>query len=109
MARKTNNNYMKISRELLSNGHDLSRKAILLYLWLNELEQRYTEEDGERDWFMKSDKELAKVSGMSVGIVKEAKKELREKGFIEVSRGGWNFKTTGKSSISQPTVYKLLK
>lgn len=109
MSRRTNDNFMKISRETLSDSFRLSKKAIVLWLWLNELEQRYTEEYGKRDWFMKTDSELAEIAGMSINTVKAAKKELKDHGFIEVSRGHWHYATTGKSSLKQPSVYRLLK
>lgn len=82
---------------------------MVLYLWLNELEQRFTEENGKRDWFMQTNEELCNVTGMSINTIKKAKKELKDKGFISVSRGNWHYANTGKSSIKQPTIYYLLK
>lgn len=109
MGRKIKSNYMKISREILDCNNRLSRKAIILYLWLNELEQRFTEQNGDRDWFMYTNDELVELTGMSIKVVKEAKRELIDRGFISVSRGNWCYSSTGKSSIKQPSVYRILK
>lgn len=109
MGRYTNENYVKITRDIMKSG--LSNKAILLFLWLNELEQRFTSERNfdQRDWFMHTDREISEKSGMSINTVKSAKKELKEKGFIEISRGGWHYTKTGKSGIKQPTVYRIIR
>lgn len=109
MSRRTEKDYMKIPRETLRDTANLSRNAILLFLWLNELEQRYTEENGARDWFMQTNAELVEKTGLCLDSVKDAKRELKEKGFIEVFRGGWHYVSTGKSSIKQPCCFRILK
>lgn len=109
MGRKTKSDYMKITRKLFDKEYNLSRNAIYLFVWLNELEQIFTEDDGGRDWFTHTDKEISERTGMCLGNVKKAKRELVEKGFIETSRGNWHFVSTGKSSIRQPTVYRIIR
>ena len=66
---------------------ELSDKARLLFFWLNELEQRYTNE--KREYFYRSDEQLASDLGWSERTVKYAKKELRQSGLIETSYIRW--------------------
>lgn len=109
---KTGNRfYMQLSRKLFDKDHkDMSRNAKWLYVCLTELEQRYTSgEEGSRDWFLQTDKELCEITGFSINTLKAAKAELRKTDLVEVSRGKWIYKDTGKSSIKQPTKYRILR
>lgn len=113
MGRKTCFPYVKTPQELTDRENRLSNKAILLYVWLNQIEQHKTpnpeKDQYTRDWFLCTDKELCEYSGLSINTVKSAKKELKERGFITVGRGNWQYVNTGKSSLRQPCKYQIIK
>ena len=105
-----NRYYMQLSRAIFDAEHkDLSRNAKWLFVCLNELEQRYTPNDGSRDWFLQTDKDLCEITGFSINTLKAAKAELRKTDLVEVTRGKWEYVATGKSAIKQPTRYRILK
>lgn len=107
--KKGNVFYMELSRALFDIDHkDLSRNAKWLFVCLNEMEQRYCPDRG-RDWFLCTDKQLCEISGFSINTLKAAKSELRKTDLVEVSRGKWIYNDTGKSGISQPTKYRILR
>ena len=79
---------MQLSRHLFADKYKtLSINAKWLYVVLNELEQRYTGND--KDWFFRTDAELAEDAGMSEKTLKRAKAELKETGLIKVSLAHW--------------------
>lgn len=87
---------------------NLSDKAILLFFWLNELEQRYT--NGDTDYFYRSDEQLASDLKWSEKTVKSAKKELRESGLIEIGYVRWWMDDEHtKKSKKRVTSYKILQ
>lgn len=107
--KKGNIFYMELSRAIFDDKHkDLSRNAKWLFVCLNELEQRFCPDRG-RDWFLSTDKDLCDITGFSINTLKAAKSELRKTDLVEVSRGQWIYADTGKSSIKQPTKYRILR
>lgn len=105
-----NSFYMELSRAIFDNDHQkqMSRNAKWLFVCLNEMEQRRCTGKGQ-DWFLCTDKELCELSGFSINTLKQAKSELRKTDLIEVTRGHWKYVETGKSSVKQPTVYRILR
>lgn len=101
-----NDYYLQLSRHLFADKYkNLSINAKWLYVVLNELEQRYTGE--KKDWFFRSDAELAADAGMSEKTLKRAKAELKETGLIEITIAHWVDKETGKKSRKKITAYKI--
>ena len=101
-----NDYYLQLSRHLFADKYkNMSINAKWLYVVLNELEQRFTGKD--KDWFFRTDEELAKDAGMSEKTLKRAKAELRETGLIEVSLAHYIDKETGKKSKKKVTAYKI--
>ena len=92
----------------------MSGSAIKLFIALNKIES-IKEACGELNgavgqrWFLCTDGEIRGHTGMNVKSIQSAKKELKEHGFIDVSRGNWHYKQTGKSDIRQPCRYQILK
>lgn len=107
---KTGNRfYMELSREIFTEEYkNLSRNAKWLFICLNELEQRFCPSEG-RDWFLATNDQLCQITGFSEKTLKIAKAELRETDLVEMTRGKWIYVATGKSSIKQPTRYRILK
>lgn len=76
-------------------------------MYLNELEQRYC---NENSFFFRTDQQLCEDTGFSINTLKRAKAELKKyPELIKISRGHWQYPNTGKSSIQQPTRYEILK
>ena len=83
---KTGNaHYMQVPRDVWEYG--LSNKALILYFWLNELEQRYT--NGKVDYFYRSDEALAEDLNWNIKTVKAAKAELKETDLIRCGFVHW--------------------
>ena len=101
-----NTNYAQISR--LIWNYDISDKAKLLFFWLNELEQRYT--GTYRDYFFRSDEQLASDLHWNIKTVKTAKAELKNTDLIRCSRVRWYTDDTHtKLSTKYVTGYRILK
>ena len=96
--------YMQVSREIWDK--DLSDRAKLLFLWLNELEQRYTGE--HRNYFYRTDAMLAEDMNWNIKTVQKAKSELKESGLIKTSRVRFVDKDK-KHSTYWMTGYTILK
>ena len=80
---KYNNTYfMQVSRAIWDI--DLSDRAKLLFLWLNELEQRYT--NSKQDYFYRTDEMLAEDMKWNIKTVRKVKAELKASGLIRTSR-----------------------
>lgn len=77
MKRKAGN-FLELSRELFNEERfkNLSLNAKWLYVTLNELEHRYT--GPNKDFFFRSNEDLAEDTGLSISAVKRAKNELRD-------------------------------
>ena len=101
-----NDYYLQLSRHLFADKYkDMSINAKWLYVVLNELEQRFTGKD--KDWFFRTDEELAKDAGMSEKTLKRAKAELRESGLVEITLAHFVDKQTGEKSKKKVTAYKI--
>ena len=101
-----NDYYLQLSRHLFADKYkDMSINAKWLYVVLNELEQRFTGKD--KDWFFRTDEELAKDAGMSEKTLKRAKSELRESGLVEITLAHFVDKQTGEKSKKKVTAYKI--
>ena len=105
-----NNFYMELSRCLFTEECDhLSQNAKWLFVVLNELEQRFCGTSG-RDFFLRSDNELAGDSGMSLATFKRAKAELVRTDLIKTWQSHWILdKETKKLSEKHVTAYRILK
>lgn len=80
---KYNNTFfMQVSREIWNR--DLSDRAKLLFLWLNELEQRYT--STKQNYFYRTDEQLAEDMGWNIKTVRKVKAELKATDLIRTSR-----------------------
>lgn len=102
---KYNNTYfMQVSREIWNI--DLSDHAKLLFVWLNELEQRYT--GTKQNYFYRTDEMLAQDMKWNIKTVQKAKKELKASGLIRTSRVRFVDKE-GKRSTFWMTGYTILK
>lgn len=73
---------MQVSREIWD--YNLSDRAKLLFLWLNELEQRYT--GPKQNYFYRTDEQLAEDMGWNIKTVRNAKAELRATDLIRITR-----------------------
>ena len=101
-----NDYYLQLSRHLFADKYkDMSINAKWLYVVLNELEQRFTGTD--KDWFFRTDEELAKDAGMSEKTLKRAKAELRRSGLVEITLAHFVDKETGEKSKKKVTAYKI--
>ena len=101
-----NDYYLQLSRHLFADKYkDMSINAKWLYVVLNELEQRFTGKD--KDWFFRTDEELAKDAGMSEKTLKRAKSELRKSGLVEITLAHFVDKQTGEKSKKKVTAYKI--
>ena len=101
-----NDYYLQLSRHLFADKYkDMSINAKWLYVVLNELEQRFTGKD--KDWFFRTDEELAKDAGMSEKTLKRAKSEFRESGLVEITLAHFVDKQTGEKSKKKVTAYKI--
>ena len=101
-----NDYYLQLSRHLFADKYkNMSINAKWLYVVLNELEQRFTGKD--KDWFFRTDEELAKDAGMSEKTLKRAKSELRESGLVEITLAHFVDKQTGEKSKKKVTAYKI--
>lgn len=97
--------YMQVSRKIWI--YDISDKAKVLFFWLNELEQRYTNKGTK--YFFRTDAELAADLNWHINTLKKAKKELRETGLIEINKAHWIDPRTGRKSEKMVSVYRILK
>lgn len=104
---KNNNTfYAQISRAIWN--YDISDKAKLLFFWLNELEQRYT--GTHREYFYRTDEQLADDLHWNIKTLKAAKAELKKTDLVKLSRVRWY--TDGsheKLSKKYVTGYRILK
>ena len=102
-----NSFYMELSRELFREPYSrLSINAKWLFVVLNELEQRFTGEN--EDFFYRSNKELAKDTGMSLSTLKRAKAELLSTDLVQSWQAHFIDKNKKKSE-KHFTAYRILK
>lgn len=105
---KYNNDfYLQLSRHLFDDKYiNLSVSAKWLFVVLNELEQRYCSRD--KNYFYRTDSDLAEDSGLSLSTVKRAKKELIDAGLIKCNLSPFVSELTNKKSKMHVTVYEIL-
>ena len=104
---KTGNvHFMQVSRDIWD--YELSDKAKMLFFWLNELEQRFTGK--EREWFFRSDEQLASDLNWSLKTLKSAKAELKKTDLIKCNfTHWWEDESRKKLSKKHITVYRIQK
>lgn len=110
MAKYDNSHYMQLTRKLFCSPYsEMSQNAKWLYVVLKELEQRYCGGANNRDFFIRSDSELAIDSGMSIATLKRAKKELLGySDLIETWQTHWIVdKKTNKKSEKHITAFRI--
>ena len=97
--------FLQISRSLFTNGYfvELSSGAKELYLWLKELEHRYSNENG---WFCRTDQQINEESNISISSIKRYRKELLESGLIVYRQSRWESET-GMKSKERISCYKV--
>lgn len=99
--------YIQLSRVIFTEKYkSLSTSAKWLYCVLNELEYRYSREDG---LFYRTNEELARDAGISLATLKRAKKELVSSCLITTIQTNLKEKESGKTGKTKITVYKLQK
>ena len=103
--------FIQLSRDIFDDKYkDLSTGAKWLYVVLNELEHRYTTgKVSEKDWFYRSDKDLANDAGMSLATLKKHKVELKETDLVWIGYMHYKYPETGKKSERKITAYRILK
>lgn len=96
--------------------NNLSLAAFKLYIWLNELEHRYTgikktkSKKPKQDWFFRTTKDLSVDTNLSQRTITKSKEELSKHGFIMTWQMHWivNAKTQQKSE-KHVTAFRILK
>jgi hypothetical protein len=103
-VKRKQGNYLHLSRKLFNDPEfqQLSLYAKWLYVVLNELEHRFT--GAKKDFFFRSNEELAEDSGMSISQVKRAKDELRP--LVQMWKMHW-IDERGKKSRKYVTAYRI--
>jgi hypothetical protein len=102
-----NEYYMQVSRRIVSDEKykDLSINARWLYVVLKELEQRYCSGGVDsRQFFLRSDKQLAEDSGMSLPTLKRAKAELDTTDLVRIGIGWYTYKGRKDKHVTSYTV-----
>ena len=85
-----NGNFFRVSHRVFESEKFQSLKpgAKILYITFCHLRNRFGDKNGI---FYRTDKDLAIDSGLAIGSVWTAKKELAEMGFVRYKKGGrWN-------------------
>lgn len=101
-----NTYYLQLSRLIFNEEpyKSLSPNAKWLYIVLKELEQRYT--SNGRDYFHRSNEELAADAGFSLATLKRAKRELLQVDLVEMWQSHFILES-GKKSEKHITVYRI--
>lgn len=103
-----NAHFLQLNRDLFQEPYRsrLSNGAKWLYVVLNELEQRFCTED--KDYFFRSNEDLAHDACMSLPTLKTAKKELLEyPELVESWQAHWADPETGRRSKKHVTAYRI--
>ncbi len=102
---------MQLSRHICDEEHKekLSIGARMLFVTLNELEQRYCNEG--KTFFVRSNEQLAEDMGVSINSIKKYKAELRNNAtdLVRIGIGRYVDKRTGKKSEEYFTTYSILR
>ena len=99
--------FIQLNRFIFHKNCNLSHKAKWLYTVLSELEHRYTGD--KTDYFFRSQEDLAKDTGFSIGTNRKLRKELVENKWISTWNMHWIDKETKKLSEKHVKAYKLLQ
>jgi hypothetical protein len=100
--------YIELTRHIFTDKHkDLSINAKWLFVVLNELEHKYAGEN--KDFFTRTDLQVAEDTGMNISTLKRAKAELIKTDLIQTWKCHWLYKDTGKKSEQYYTAYRILK
>ena len=91
-----NTNFIQLQKKVFDC--ELSAGAFRLYCTLALLEHKYTDGKSGNDFFLRTDKQLAKDSYCSFNSVRKYKEELINAGLIEVGRGFYNYRDSGSRS-----------
>lgn len=104
---KTGNvHFMQVTRSIWD--YELSDNAKMLFFWLNELEQRYT--NGNKEYFYRTDEDLAKDLGWCLKTLKNAKAELRKTDLVKLGQlRWWENDAHTKKSKRYVTSYRVTK
>lgn len=103
-----NAHFLQLNRDLFQEPYKsrLSLNAKWLYVVLNELEQRFCTE--EKDYFFRTNEDLAHDAGISLPTLKAAKKELQEyPELVETWQAHWMDPETGRRSKKHVTAYRI--
>ena len=94
--------YIQLSRCIFEADYKyMSDSAKWFYCYLTELEHRHTGK--EKQWFYRTDNDIAEDLNWSVSKVQRIKKELSDFGFIKI------MKTHSKTSTRHLTAYEIIK
>jgi hypothetical protein len=85
----------------------LSNNAKLLFVILNELEQRYG--IAGTDWFYHSNEDLARELNVTLKTFKKAKAELLKTDLVKTTLIPFSKADTGKKTTYHVTAWKILK
>ena len=98
--------YMQVSRKIVNDTQcrQLSINAKWLYIVLKELEQRFCGGKSEKEFFLRSDRQLSEDTGMSLATLKRTKAELVETDLVKVGIGWY---TSNERKEKHVTSYRL--
>lgn len=102
---------MQLSRRIFNDPKysELSNGAKWFFIVLNELEQRFCG-GTDKDFFIRSDAELAKDAAVGLTKLKKDKSELLKTDLVETWQTHWIVdKKTNKMSEKHITAYRILK
>jgi len=103
-----NKYYLELTRSIFTEKYkDLSNNAKWVFVVLNELEQKFTDDKTE-DYFYCSDKELAEACNLGLSTLKKAKAELSKTDLIQIWQGHFKLEN-GKKSEKHFTYYRIRK
>jgi hypothetical protein len=107
MSKYQQGHFIQIPRSLFSDERflRLSDGAKWLFIFLKELEHRYTGE--QEDFFFRSNDDLAEDLGWSRSKVIRTKQELINADIIQTWPMHWIDKETGKKSEKHVTAYRI--
>jgi hypothetical protein len=110
MAKHGNTFFIQLSRRIFDERYaGLSVNARWLYVVLVELEHRYTA-DSNRDFFLRTNTELADDTGMSISTLKRAKAELLELDLVQTWQSHYIVnRETKKMSEKHYTAYRIIR
>lgn len=103
-----NTYYLQLTREIFSDKYSfLSNGAKWLFVWLNELEHKFT--GAEKDFFFRTDQELAKDLCVTLPTLRKYKAELKETDLVEMWLSPFIDTETNKRTSRHVTCYRIIK